>query len=66
MADNQISPNKKPASAPNGNEFKNNPKSAPTDGAIDEQLKKILEQMADKDPAYIAEIIHQWLNEDKK
>lgn len=32
----------------------------------EEQLKKILSQLADQDPANIAEIIRQWLNEDKK
>jgi flagellar biosynthesis/type III secretory pathway M-ring protein FliF/YscJ len=32
----------------------------------EEQIKKLLAQMVDSDPAKMAEIIHQWLNEDKK
>ena len=36
-----------------------------SDAALEEQLKKLLSQVADNNPANIAEIIHMWLNEDK-
>jgi flagellar biosynthesis/type III secretory pathway M-ring protein FliF/YscJ len=32
----------------------------------EEAIKRLLAQMVDSDPAKMAEIIHQWLNEDKK
>ena len=34
--------------------------------AQDEYMKKLLEKMVQENPEGIAEIIHKWLNEDKK
>ncbi|MCE1254565.1 MAG: hypothetical protein LWX83_13570 [Anaerolineae bacterium] len=42
----------------------NSPKDS--NDALEEQLKKLLSPVADNNPANIAEIIHMWLNEDKK
>jgi flagellar biosynthesis/type III secretory pathway M-ring protein FliF/YscJ len=63
-------PNVSGENKPLSNPAKTNTKPAATPqdpaAAKEEQIKKILSQLADKDPANIAEIIHQWLNEDKK
>jgi flagellar biosynthesis/type III secretory pathway M-ring protein FliF/YscJ len=52
----QTPPSKQPASG----------KGQDPQSVAEEQLKKILSQLADNNPANIAEIIHMWLNEDKK
>jgi len=52
---------------PQGNPPKPPKPQSPTQGlSPEDQLKKMLADMADNDPAKMAEIIHQWLNEDKK
>ena len=73
MANKDFSPNTRPDQSQNNEGPKstskvnsNGQKAVNPGDSADEQLKKLLEQMADKDPAYIAEIIHQWLSEDKK
>jgi len=54
------------AAKPQGNNPKQPAAPPPTQADKEDQLKKILAQMVDNDPAKMAEIIHQWLNEDKK
>ena len=75
MGNQSYSNNPKAPSPAGGNKQPPNPQkmdskssTPPQDpGSVaEEQLKKILSQLADQDPANIAEIIHQWLNEDKK
>ena len=56
--------NKPPAPTP----AKPEPQKPGTPPALtqEEAIKQLLAKMADNDPAKMAEIIHQWLNEDKK
>ena len=66
---NNPNPNNPFGTGPQRNIPKPNPKKTETHTvglSPEDQLKKLISQMADSDPANIAEIIHQWLSEDNK
>jgi flagellar biosynthesis/type III secretory pathway M-ring protein FliF/YscJ len=74
MNANQSNPGNPPGQKPvTGQPGKNDPKvpaqsssGTPELNPQDEYIKKLLEKMVQENPASVAEIIHLWLNEDKR